>query len=406
MRSCHLVRTAVFALLLGCFGAEAGGKSAIADFGGKADLRISERDERTAAFFEYLKAQSRDDGYIVSFTHPWNAENDNPESKVCALAGKVPKMYFSDFRFVVGTWNSAKYYSRCRKRLTRIVRRLYSDYGAVPVFSWHPENPFVPEGWVDPKGRSAPYRYRFGVDGYPKEHRYVISECLTPGMYAAKWYDARLVEMADFLRGLKDDAGKPVPCVVRLFHECEGDWSWWGPRSVSTADYVRIWRKTVGFLREHVNGGRNLLFMFTPDRYWHVTGNPGKKGTLLWRYPGDDVVDVMGFDDYSIGKKDGTDKTFEATVRRLRALAIEAERRGKAWGLSETGCRGRRDDFYDILVRALSADGCRVGFVNTWAGNNTIPENDTMKESFMRYIGNERAVFAGDYKPLKGVKDK
>ena len=363
------------------------------------------KDDPAAAFLEELKTLPREGRYFVSFTHPWNAENDNPESKVCSLAGKVPKMYFSDFRFVAGSWMSKNYHSRCRRRLTDIVRRLYAEYGSVPVFSWHPENPFAPKEWKDPKGRSAPYRYRFGVEGYPEEHRYVIAECLTTGTDAAKWYDARLDEIAEFLNGLKDDSGNPIPCVVRLFHECEDDWSWWGPKSVSTEDYMRIWRKTVAYLRERVNGGRNLLFMFTPDRYWNEVGEPRKKGTFLWRYPGDDIVDIIGFDDYSIGKFDGDESTLQVTIGKLRALTAEAERRGKACGLSETGCKGRRDDFYDLLLCALSAEGCRVGFVNTWAGDNTIPANDAMKDGFMRYVGNGQSVFAGEYKPFDAIRD-
>ena len=60
----------------------------------------SAHDERTSAFLCELKSRPRrDGGYIVSFTDPWSAENDNPDSKMCALAGKIPKMYFCDFRF-------------------------------------------------------------------------------------------------------------------------------------------------------------------------------------------------------------------------------------------------------------------------------------------------------------------
>jgi mannan endo-1,4-beta-mannosidase len=356
---------------------------------------------RAAAFLGELKALPRQGRFFVSFTHPWHAEDDNPDSDVCRLAGKVPRMYFTDFRFVAGTWMDRAYYARCRKRLTDVVLRLYRQYGSVPVFSWHPENPFAPKGDKDVT-RGAPYRYRHGVEGYPEEHRYVIAEMLSPETESAKWYERRLAEIADFLNGLKDDAGSPIPCVVRPFHECEGDWFWWGPKSVSTEDYVRIWRKTADYLRERVNGGRNLLFMFTPDRHWSEIGAPGQVRTFLWRYPGDDVVDIIGFDDYSIGADPQAEPKLAETVRKLRLLSAEAARRGKACGLSETGCKGRRDDFYDLLVRAVTAEGCRIGFVNTWSGAYTMPATDAMKEGFRRYVENPQAVFAGDYRPLGG----
>ena len=364
-------------------------------------------DDRTAAFLGELKTLPEKGRYLVSFTYPWNAENDNPESKVCRLAGKVPRLHFEDFRFVTGTWKDQKYYVRCRRRLTNVIRELYEIYGSVPVFSWHPENPYVQKGWKDPKGRTAPYRYRYCVDGYPQEHRYVIAEMLSPGTEAAKWYDARLAEIAEFLNGLKDASGRQIPCVVRLFHECEDDWSWWGPKSVSTEDYVRIWRKSVSYLRANVNGGRSLLFLFSPDRYWSKIGAPGENGTFLWRYPGDDLVDIIGFDDYSIGKekdnKSGMDaeRLLEVTIGKMRLVSQEAAKRGKACGLVETGCKGRRDDFYDFLARAMSAEGCGFGFVNTWSGDFTMPDTDAMKEGFLRYVEFPRAVFAGDYRPLK-----
>lgn len=40
---------------------------------------------------------------------------------------------------------------------------------------------------------------------------------------------------------------------------------------------------------------KNILFGYCRDKYWST------EQSYLDRYPGDDYVDVMGFDNYSIG---------------------------------------------------------------------------------------------------------
>ena len=72
-----------------------------------------------------------------------------------------------------------------------------------------------------------------------------------------------------------------IPILWRPLHEAEGGWFWWGaygPESAKTLYRIMFDRYT------NVHGLRNLIWV------WNSV-NPN------W-YPGDDVVDILGFDSY------------------------------------------------------------------------------------------------------------
>ena len=87
--------------------------------------------------------------------------------------------------------------------------------------------------------------------------------------------------------------GTKVPVVFRPFHEHTGSWFWWGGDNVTAEEYKSLWRFTVEYLRD-VKGIHNLLFAYSPDRFRTIED-------YLAYYPGDEYVDVLGIDDYSIG---------------------------------------------------------------------------------------------------------
>ena len=373
--------------------------------------------------------------FVYSWTHPWqetaaafrtaDGTGWRPKepseftfsSRFNDLTGEEPVMYFTDLRFVVGTYLGETQYAKNRASLTAMIRKAWHDYHAVPVFSWHVENPYVPSGWKDPKYGEAPYRYRYSSKGYPQKNRYVIREILEStgapcgfGRQAScdvsvpvetnanprAWYDARLEEVVSFLDGLKGADGTPIPVVVRLFHECEDDWPWWGIGSASVKEYVALFRYTVTRLRERT-GGANLLFAYSPDRYWWYMGTEGDGNphSFMGRYPGDGFVDIFGHDDYQIGT--GTNeqtvvKRQESAVAKMRQITAEARRRGKACGLFETGAIGSaRPDYYDWLYKALTAEGVGLSFVNLWGGYE-IPRTPEGKECLKRFLARPKVL--------------
>ena len=369
------------------------------------DTRV--RTSTAAAVLRNLRAAAEKGTFYYAWCHPWIEDAPafrvetagGPRPKAVADVnlsggfgqadiGRTPCLYFTDFYFVTDATKPAEKVAASRASLTAMVRAAWAKYRSVPVFSWHPENPYAPPGWRDPKYGAAPYRYRHSSEGYPQAHRYVVAEILRGEKLPREWYDASLARIADFLKDLKDESGERIPAVVRLFHECEDDWQWWGRNSVSAADYREFFRHTVVRLRALTDGGANLLFAYSPDRYWKTLGDPSSASDFLYRYPGDDVVDIVGHDDYSLGKErnpERCEKELAASVDRIRRVGAFASARGKAAGLFETGVKGARDDAYDYILRAMTAPGARYGFLCTWGGAYSRPETESGRACWRRF---------------------
>lgn len=377
-----------------------------------------------ANFLSNLRRLPDEGRYIVSWTHPWqecgsefaergadgrwcarNLDTISLNGYVKAHTGHDPLVYFTDFYCCIGTWLNDSTYERNMANMEGFIRKAYDEWHSVPVFSWHIENPYAPNERDLPSGaKGCAYRYRHSCEGYPQEHRYVIREILEGsggvcGTGRAKgaeladapsfpnpraWYDAQLDKVCAFLRRLKNREGRPIPCVVRLFHEMEDGWSWWGADSVSSSDYKAIFRYTAAELRRRT-GLMSLLFLYSPDRYWK------DEPDFMLRYPGDDVVDIIGFDDYSIGvgpdkwagdKREGVKNALNETIDRMRIVSRIARERGKAAGIVETGVFGAIEETYEIFRRLMRTEGMAFSFFNTWGGDYTVPRSEAGRDSW------------------------
>jgi beta-mannanase len=75
-----------------------------------------------------------------------------------------------------------------------------------------------------------------------------------------------------------------------LFHELNGGWFWWGKDQCSPDEMKQLWRYTIHYLR-NVKNIHHLLYAFNTDKFSNGT-------EYTERYPGDDLIDIMGFDIY------------------------------------------------------------------------------------------------------------
>ena len=126
----------------------------------------------------------------------------------------------------------------------------------------------------------------YSPNGCPRD--YNLDSLRNGGAHFREWR-AMLDEVAELLWSLKDDNGKLIPVLFRPFHEYTGDWFWWGRRN-SAGSYSAAWREMVTYLRDG-RGLHNLLWVFCPN-------TPSDSWTWGSYYPGDDFVDVVGFDRY------------------------------------------------------------------------------------------------------------
>ena len=119
---------------------------------------------------------------------------------------------------------------------------------------------------------------------------------------------------------------------------------------------------------------------------------------LSW-YPGDAYTDIVGFDDYSIGKgktAQDAERNFEETLRKLRLVSAFAREHGKVTAITETGCKDANDDFWTRVLRLATADGVDCAFVDTWGGPWTQPATEAGWADLLRFVGNPAVLTTSD----------
>ena len=376
-----------------------------------------------ARAFDALKAMAASPDYWWAWTHTWcdlwwvtgdprlaTEENGTfrpkPVHEVTLKShyspyacGERAVVNYSDLAGLVGTWHAPRYYAANRATLTAAIRRQWQEFGGLAVFSWHMDHPYCTNGFPLAS-------YRFKTDGAARNVvRQILDGTGGPcgrGRIDGKtnpfafpnpraWFLAQLRDAAAFINGLNEETtGRPIPVVIRYPHEMEAPWFWWGRTWCEPADFRALCRLIADYLRAACGPDR-ILFAYTPDRHWTELGRPGEgEGTFLACYPGDAYVDLVGFDDYSIGNgtDDQVEKAWKETVRKLRAVSAFAEQHGKVAALTEAGGLKKRDDFFVWLHRTMTAPGVRCAFANTWSGPyGTIPDNAASardEEAFVR----------------------
>ena len=199
--------------------------------------------------------------------------------------------------------------------------------------------------------------------------------------------------VAAFLETLKDDSGKPIPVIFRPWHEMYGNWFWWGSVTCSDDQYRQLFRFTVEYLR-NTKGLNNLLIAFASDN------NFNSREDYLKRYPGDDVVDILGLDDYG----DFYQNRLDLVVIRLGIITDLAKDKGKISAFTETGSnRLEKHNWYTSnLLQVLNASEKtrRVSYVLVWRNQDSTqfyvpPAKHEQAEDFRTFV-NDKLIFLLD----------
>ncbi len=211
--------------------------------------------------------------------------------------------------------------------------------------------------------------------------------------------DAQLDQIAEIAERIA-----PVPLIVRPFHEQNGDWFWWGTTETSTDDYVALYRYTVTYLQNA--GATNLLYAWSPNGTFG-----GDESAYLATYPGDDYVDIVGYDSYeSDNSADDSSAWISAVVADLAMVSRVADSHGKIPAFTEFGRNGDRTirdsgnrsrSFYTELLDALRSDpdARRIAYMLTWANWDTgqlyVPyPGHEMESDFQKFYDDGYTVFA------------
>jgi len=382
-----------------------------------------------------LKARLADIGRSGRTVYAWSTHvknwNESGWRTFRDAIGHEPLLYFAEFRALGGTWRPREYYEQSRAAFAETVKRNWRERRAVPMVTWHLENPYVPETWKDPQyGNDCGMRYRAGAKGYPEEHRNVLREIVSGtggtcgfGRIDGRnertfanprvWFEWCLKDLAAFCRTLVDDEGRRIPIVWRPFHEMDGSWFWWGAGHAEPKDLIAAFRLFTDIMRREL-GADNMLVCYSPDRRWDGLGKAGESGFLTW-YPGNAYADLVGWDDYGIGAGDNeAERRANAlkTLDRMRTVTKFALDNDKVCGIWESGNRmfgpkaKDRPGFYRTFHDLATAPGVAFSVMTTYDGPCTFPNTEEGKREMADFLASpDTVVDDWNGKPLSAPAD-
>lgn len=241
--------------------------------------------------------------------------------------------------------------------IRKYVLQVYKS-GGVNTISWHLFNPVTgKDPWADTKTPNN-----------------TVSMILPGGSHHSQFME-RLDRAGAFLASLRDESGQLIPIVFRPWHEHTGNWFWWGQIHCTPDEYIQLFRFTILHLRQK-HGLNNLLVAYSP----YVGFNSAAE--YLEKYPGDDMVDVFGVNDYTVLRRKETEKL----IFSLETAAEIAAQKGKIAAFTEAGSNklSSRGYFSRRLLPVLSySDKTRsLSWVLFW-------RNAHDKHYFVPYAGHK-----------------
>lgn len=275
---------------------------------------FEKQNKATKTLYNNLKKLSNDGKIMFGMANPTTIsykdllKSSNTNISDCKdITGSNPAFYESDFMW---------YSDSAFKRTDIEAMKAAYNRGAVCGYCWH----F--------RGRKSNEFYN-KKDGKFTNDKELLKEITASDNrsknLALDWY---LNKIDNEIIPVFKELGFPI--VFRPFHEMNGNWFWWGSDNCTPAEYIKLFRLTVDYLRsKKVN---NLLYA------WSVNVDPAFE-----YYPGDDYVDILGLDSYEPGIAPWN--MDNKLVKSLQKLTDYADSTNKIAALTETGCRKENGQF-------------------------------------------------------------
>jgi mannan endo-1,4-beta-mannosidase len=234
-----------------------------------------------------------------------------------------------------------------------------------------------------------------------------IVKRIMPGQDLNYLYTDYLDMIAAYGKSLEDDN---ISVMFRPFHEGTGSWFWWGRAFCDQESYKNIYKYTVEYLRD-VKGVHNFLYVYGPSSDAESTAD------YALRYPGDDYVDMVGFDMYHQNPAAGDNFIAQLTTE-MGIVQQFATEHSKLFAVTETGVANpnsqaflktgnERKDWFNEVLDAVAPTN--ASYFMVWAnfGENTsfytpyvisktatAVKGQEMIDNFIDYYNDPRSVFA------------
>jgi len=259
-------------------------------------------------------------------------------------------------------------------RLRTLIKQCHGR-GGVIMLCWHQDNPLT------------------GGDAW--DNTKVVDKILIEGSTINIKYKSWLDNIASFVQTLKDDNGKLIPVIFRPLHEHTQTWSWWGSSATTDNEFIALWRLIVNYLRD-TKGVHNMLYVISPQL--DLNYGAGTTDRLLYRWPGDEYVDILGMDCYH-----GTNSSaFASNLAYLSALSTKKK---KPAGVTETGIpSGRASDYWTKQILE-PVKGVNCSMVVMWRNESETHaygpyRGDNSAADFIKMYGTKSFKFEKDLPPM------
>ena len=347
---------------------------------------------KTRALFDALH---RATGEFAMFGHQNETSNvidDNTDSDVHAVTGSYPAVWGNDLGGVELDHNRNLDGFGSEAIRNEMLRAF--NMGAVNTLSWHSANPLT-------------------LGGYGHNMAEGTVKAVLPGGEAHEKFLGWLDRIAAVLTTITDVDGEPIPIIFRPFHEHTGDWFWWctgspaRPTDTTPEQFVALWRMTVEYLRDEKQV-HNVLYAYSPDRSRIDMSTPeSMEAGYLYAYPGDEYVDVLGFDDYwdiAPAEKNAEDPQSRHTdlIAMLTLVGRLGEERGKLAAATEVGSPGI---FADSYVAKNDSSESNPTLPESASPDITLPDSPWTKYLLTAALANNHTRRALWYLPWRNDPD-
>lgn len=238
---------------------------------------------------------------------------------------------------------------RCLFQQMRKAAIMHYKRGGLVTISWHMDNPVTDSTAWDRTERDVV--------------KTILNDSLTRKKYLL-WLD----KGADFLNQLVDEKGRKIPVLFRPLHECNIESFWWSPSICTDEDYIALWRMTFDYYVKEKKMTQ-LLWVYSPYNIMSAE-------EIESRYPGDEYVDVIGYERYQLGaltNQIGAERFVDGVKKGLDITITFAESRKKITAFTETGFTGVPYDKWWTEALGKAVFGKKIAYIVVW--RNGVSEN-------------------------------
>ena len=250
-------------------------------------------------------------------------------------------------------------------RIKTDIRKNY-ERGGINTISWHPNNPLD-------LSKTTWDKAEFTI-------RKILSN-----EQNRKNFEKTLDKLADFFLSLKGSKEELIPVIFRPYHEHTGSWFWWGADHCTPEEYKQFWKLTIDYLQK-TRKVHNLLIAYSTDNFKN-------KEHYLERYPGNDLVDILGFDTYHRNPPK-SDSAFIANATRMVATIRDlGKTSSKPFAITETGLEQITEaDWWTKIIQPIIKNS-GLSYILVWRngrpdhyyapfeGNNTVEDFRKLQQS-------------------------